>query len=62
MEEKLNISATVKGMKPGETLAFGIKRMGTVKTVCSYCALVNERKYRTHCDSKTRQIFVTRIY
>lgn len=61
MEEKsTKLRPTIYGMAVGESLAFPISRLKSVRTIASELGMMFERQYTTRTDRETKTIEVTR--
>lgn len=58
----LKIRPTLMTLKPGETFAFPLIRMKSVRTQASELGMLYKRKYTTKIDRELEVILVKRVY
>lgn len=63
MEQNLlKIRPTLQTLKPGESIAFPIIRMKSVRTQASELGMLYKRKYTTKINRELEIILVKRVY
>lgn len=59
-ETQEKIRPILIGLKKGQSYAFPIERMKSVRTQASEIAMIFDRAYKTETDRKERKIYVSR--
>ena len=60
MEEKVKVRPMLENMEIGQTLAFDIAKMKSIRTQCSEIGVILNRQYTTRIDRADRKIYVER--
>lgn len=49
-------------LQPGESLKVNIKKLESMRSLCSTLGISMQRKYKTHIDREAMTVSITRIY